>query len=264
MCRIRQARATKKPWEKYSRALVLILLLVFGCGRPLAETNPRADLRVLFIGNSLTYTNDMPAIVQALAEAAGKGRLVYEMVAFPNYSLEDHWNQGDARRKIAAGKWNFVVLQQGPSALPESRVLLVEYTRRFAKEIRSSGAEPALYMVWPSQDRQRDFDGVRGSYTVAAGEVDGTLFPAGEAWRAAWRRKPELELYSPDGLHPSLLGSYLAAMVIYQQLYDQHSVTLPLSLKLRSKSVSKIDLSAQEAELLQAAAEEATASARRR
>jgi hypothetical protein len=264
MCRIRQTRATKKLRKSYTCALVLFLLLVFGCGRPLAETAPPDELRVLFIGNSLTYTNDLPGIVQALAEATGKGRLVYEMVAFPNYSLEDHWNQGDARRKIAAGKWNFVVLQQGPSALPESRVLLVEYTRRFAKEIRSSGAKPALYMVWPSQDRQRDFDGVRDSYAHAAEEVDGAFFPAGEAWRAAWRHKPELALYSQDGLHPSLLGSYLAAMVIYQQLYNQPSITLPSSLKLRSKTVSKIDLSAQEAELLQAAAEEATAGTRRR
>lgn len=264
MWRNRQTRATKTPWKSCACALGLFLLMAFSCGRPLAETARPAELRVLFVGNSLTYTNDLPGIVQALAEAAGKGRLVYEMVAFPNYSLEDHWNQGDARRMIAAGKWDFVVLQQGPSALPESRVLLVEYARRFAKEIRGSGAKPALYMVWPSQTRQKDFDGVRDSYARAAEEVNGMLFPAGEAWRAAWRRKPDVALYSPDGLHPSLLGSYLAAMVIYQQLYDQPSTRPPSSLKLRSKTVPKIDLSTQEAELLQAASEEAIASARSR
>jgi hypothetical protein len=262
--RIGQMRAAKKRWASHGCALVLFLLVVFGCGRPLAETAPPSELRVLFIGNSLTYANDLPAIVQALAEAMGKGRLVYETVAFPNYSLEDHWNGGDARRAIAAGKWNIVVLQQGPSALPESRVLLTEYARRFAEVIRGIGAKPALYMVWPSQSRLKDFDGVRESYARAAEEVNGMLFPVGEAWRAAWRRKPDLALYSPDGLHPSLLGSYLGAVVIYQQLYGQPSITLPSSLRLRSKNISKIDLSSREAELLQSAAAEANASAHRR
>jgi hypothetical protein len=237
--------------------------MVSGCASPLAETAAPSELRVLFIGNSLTYTNDLPAIVQALAEVTGKGRLVYETVAYPNYSLEDHWNGGDARRAIAARKWNFVVLQQGPSALPESRKLLVEYTRRFSEEIRSIGAKPALYMVWPSQSRLKDFDGVKESYARAAEEVDGMLFPVGEAWRAAWRHDPALALYSPDGLHPGPLGSYLAAVVIYQQLYNQRAMILPSSLKLRSKTIPQMDLSPQEAELLHRAAAEANASARR-
>jgi hypothetical protein len=253
----RQTRASEMRRKRYGCAALLFLFLVFGCDKPLAETPAPAELRVLFIGNSLTYTNDLPAIVQSLAEASGNGRFVYETVAFPNYSLEDHWNQGDARRAIAADKWNFVVLQQGPSALPESRALLVEYSRRFAQEIRSGGAKPALYMVWPSRSRLKDFDGVRDSYARAAEEVNGTLFPVGEAWRAAWRHKPELELYSPDGLHPTLMGSYLAAAVICQQLYGQPSITLPPRLNLHSKTVSKIELSQQEAELLQAAAKEA-------
>jgi hypothetical protein len=221
-------------------------------------------LRVLFIGNSLTYANDLPAIVQALAETTGKNRLAYKMVAFPDYSLEDHWNQGDARRAIAEQKWDFVVLQQGPSALPESRTLLVEYARRFAEEIKTGGARTALYQVWPAQSRLKDFDGVRDSYRLAAEKVNGIFIPAGEAWRAAWRRKPELALYSPDGFHPSLIGSYLAAVAIYQQLYSQPSVTLPSRLKLRSKSVSEIDLSPQEAELLKSAAAEANTSAQPR
>lgn len=255
-------RASKKLWPSRGRAIVLFLLLISGCARPLAGTRPPAELRVLFVGNSLTYANDLPAIVQALAEASGKGRLSYETLAFPNYSLEDHWKAGDARRAIRAGRWDFVVLQQGPSALAESRALLVEYARRFAEEIRGSGARPALCMVWPSQSRPEDFDGVRDSYARAAEEVNGALLPVGEAWRAAWRHKPGLALYSPDGLHPSLIGSYLAAAVIYQQLYNQPSVTLPSSLRLRSKTTPKIDLSPEEARLLQVAAVEAIAPAR--
>src|SRR6185295_7619357 len=102
--------------------------------------------------------------------------------------LEDHWARGDAQRAIAEGGWFAVVLQQGPSALPESQVLLREYTKRFDAVIRKTGAKTALYMVWPSQARFQDFDGVSASYTVAAADVRGLLLPAGDAWRAAWKR----------------------------------------------------------------------------
>jgi hypothetical protein len=269
MLHTKRARAVKSPRKIISRVSLLILLLMQTSSGALTTSATKLDftkleLRVLFIGNSLTYSNDLPAIVEALAETAGESRLTYKTVAFPNYSLEDHWNQGDARRAIAEQKWSFVVLQQGPSALPESRSLLIEYARRFAEEIRGSGAKPALYMVWPSESRVKDFDRVRDSYAEAAEKVDAIFIPAGEAWREAWRHKPELALYSPDGLHPTLTGSYLAALVIYQQLYDVAQTSLPSRLKLRSGKVSKIELSRQEAELLQAAAARATASARQR
>ena len=78
-----------------------------------------APARVLFVGNSLTYANDLPAMVATLARAAGKPMQV-DSVALPDFGLEEHWQQGDARRAIARGGWTYVVLQQGPSALPDS------------------------------------------------------------------------------------------------------------------------------------------------
>lgn len=194
--------------------LLLIELAVLGIA---IEGYPAAPLRVLFIGNSLTVTNDVPGLVEALARVNGE-RIITRSVAFPNYSLEDHWNRGDAKRAIAEGGWSFVVLQQGPSALPESRVLLVDYAKRFAGEAARVHARTALFMVWPASSRSRDFDGVSLSYQIAAREAGGILLPAGEAWRAAWRRDPNLVFYGPDGFHPTLMGSYISALVIYEGL----------------------------------------------
>jgi hypothetical protein len=193
------------------RSLVLAALL--------AITQPASPTRILFIGNSLTYANDLPAMVCALARAASRNA-VCESVAKPDYSLEDHWNERDARRAITRG-WDFVVLQQGPSALPESRALLVDYTKRFDAEIRKSGARTALYMVWPSRQRRGDFEGVSQSYRAAAKAVGGMLLPAGDAWRTAWAIDARLALYSPDGLHPSNSGTYLAALVIYPLIFKE-------------------------------------------
>lgn len=174
-------------------------------------------VRILFIGNSLTAANDLPASVSALSAAAGV-RVECASVARPGFSLEDHWNDGAARRAIERGGWAFVVLQQGPSALPESRILLEEYVRRFDGLIRRAGARTAVFMVWPSRGRSGDFAGVSASYAAAAAKVQARLFRVGDAWRNAWRRDPRLALYGPDGFHPSRLGSSLAAVVIVEAL----------------------------------------------
>jgi len=146
------------------------------------------------------------------------GQIVTRTIAYPNYSLEDHWQKGDAKRAIAEGGWSSVVLQQGPSALPASRILLVEYAKRFAKEAKRVNAKTALFMVWPTTNRFGDFDGVKLSYGTAAREADAVLLPAGQAWRLAWERDPKLAFYGPDGYHPTALGSYLSALVIYEGL----------------------------------------------
>jgi hypothetical protein len=174
-------------------------------------------LYLLFIGNSLTATNDLPAQLEAMGRASGIA-IHCTVVAKPNFSLEGHWADGEARQAIARGGWSHVILQQGPSALPASRVLLNEYAGRFDREIRGVKARTSFFMVWPSAARSGDFDGVSASYAGAASLTGGVLMPAGDAWRAAWRREPGLALYGPDGFHPSRLGSYLAALTIFHTL----------------------------------------------
>ncbi len=206
---------------------VLIALVALGVGfaGPAPHARP-PDARLLFIGNSLTLANNLPELVVTLARAAGQPALS-EVVAFNNFSLEDHWQQGDARKALAKGGWSVVVLQQGPSALPESQVLLRDFTSRFDAEIRRAGARTALFMVWPALARKQDFDGVSRSYTAAATDVGGLLFPAGDAWRAAWKRDATLALYGPDDFHPSAMGSYLAALTIVQKAFKVSPVGLP-------------------------------------
>jgi hypothetical protein len=217
-----------------------------------------AARRILFIGNSLTTANDLPARVQALASSVGD-HLECRAVAFPNFSLEDHWSQGDAGRAIGEGGWSIVVLQQGPSSLPESRLLLVDYTRRFATEAGRIGARTALYMVWPSRDRLQYFDDVSASYAAAAHDVGGILLPVGEAWRAAWRHDATLGLYGPDGLHPTLLATQLAALVIYQVVSGQRPKSLGATPMSPSPPWLRLGLSPAQGLLLEQASAEANA-----
>jgi hypothetical protein len=191
------------------------------------RVSTKSPLRILFIGNSLTYANDLPALVAALAEGAGEPAPVWDAVVEGGFSLEDHWSRGAAQKAISRAGWDFVVLQQGPSALPESRLALTRDAIRFADLVAKAGGRTALYMVWPSRSRSFDFQGVVDSYRTAADRAGALLLPAGEAWRIAAKSAPEIALYSPDGLHPTVEGSYLAAVVIAARLYRRSPVGLP-------------------------------------
>lgn len=221
-----------RPHAVAKRLVLAILLaavpLESGCASqstPHEPVVPAGPVRVLMIGNSLTAFNDLPGMLAALLEQAGADPVTVSAVARGNFGLEDHWTQGATFDQIALG-WDVVTLQQGPSAT-EGRPSLIEFARKFAPVIRDAGALPALYMVWPAEARSFDFDGVSDSYSEAARRADALLFPAGEAWRAAWELEPDLPLYGPDRFHPSPLGTYAAAVVMMEQLIGVDPRELP-------------------------------------
>jgi hypothetical protein len=247
---------TSAPGPKWLNRIVTLALLVVSVTTP--ATAQDEELRVLFIGNSLTYENNLPGILGALIDSAGLGPSNMARVAFPNFGLEDHWDEGTARAAIASQRWSVVAMQQGPSAT-EGRPSLLEFTDRFAPLIQKAGAKTALYMVWPSRARSFDFDGVSESYRMAADRVQGLLLPAGDAWRAAWRMDPTLPLYGPDGFHPSPTGSYLAALVMFERITGKSPIGLPGSVSVDTPSSFRIDLDPDTALLLQRSAAEANA-----
>jgi hypothetical protein len=212
---------------------------------------PAGDL-VLFVGNSLTAANDLPRLVEALSVAGGRPLRV-EWVTYGGVNLEDHWSL-KTQDRIKGSNWKYVVLQQGPSSLPEGRADLRKWTARFDRVIRQAGGATVLLMVWPESRRRSVFPLVAESYRLAARDVGGLLVPAGEAWMAAWRRKPSLALYGPDGFHPSVVGSYLAALSIYAGLTGGSPVGLPGRIQLRNGATVGID--GGDLAVLQAAAEE--------
>ncbi len=184
-----------------------------------------AETTLLFVGNSLTYTHDLPGAVTAVARSLGQDVASVD-VAYPNFALEDHWHQGIAG-VIRRLRPDVVVLQQGPSSLPQNQLHLAAWTDSLARVAREVGAETALLMVWPSRNRAFAFDDVRDAYRDAAEKVDGRFIPAGEALRVLAGDEPALDPFGADGFHPSSVGSLLAAMVTAGTLLDVDLTALP-------------------------------------
>jgi hypothetical protein len=209
-------------------------------------------VRVLFLGNSLTACNDLPDMVQAMA-AAGGVTLHYRTHLLGGSNLEDQWESGAARPLLAATRWDFLVLQQGPSSRPEGQVDLRKWAGVWAEEARRVGATPALYMVWPFRGQEKGFELVSQSYRGAATVGKARVFPAGEAWQEALRRDPAVALYTADGLHPTPAGTYLAALVVTHGLTGVRPSSVPARLTLASGAV--VELPDGQADTLRQAAE---------
>jgi hypothetical protein len=208
-------------------------------------------IRVLFIGNSLTFFNDLPAIVQSIA-ASLRVRLEYRSCTMGGANLEDHWRHGKCRIMLGDGKWDYVVLQQGPSSLPASRVDLRKWTAAWNTEIRKHGAKTALYMVWPFKNQKNGFRDVSQSYSLAASDVDGLFLPAGDAWYHLIESKSHIQLYSPDDLHPTREGTVLAALIIAGRLTGETLKGIPNRLPVTTGGPVEIS-AAKMQELLRAA-----------
>lgn len=250
-------------WTTYRAAMIGLMGVVLtgtSCrGATAPGPRPNGALRVLFIGNSLTESHELPRLLAAIADSAGGRKIHTGEVAFGGVSLEDHWMMGDALHAIDSREWDVVILQQGPSSLDANRAHLIEWTGRFAARIRAAGAQPALYQVWPEDARRDLFDRVLDSYRLAAESVSGELLPVGAAWIAAWRRDASLPLYGPDGFHPSPTAVYLAAITMYAELLDESAVGLPPRVSIGGSSTPIVNLVPEDAALLQASADEVTA-----
>ena len=204
---------------RFSRAFAAAALAAAGltCSSSTAATEDPVH-SILFIGNSLTYSNDLPEMVRRIS-VADQHELEVDMVAGPNMAVVDHTvGQSDAPARIAGGEWDFVVLQQGPTPAGMCRDTLVIAAMRLAPRIRQAGGRPVLWLPWARLTAPQSLEPAAESATLAARAVGGAVVPIGIAWRDALADDPSLPLYGGDGYHPAAAGSLLAALTIYDRL----------------------------------------------
>jgi len=175
---------------------------------------------LLFVGNSLTYSHDLPHMVREIAAGLGQ-KLETTCLCFPNYGLEDHWNDSKLQKMIKSGNYDFVVFQQGPSSQVYGRQSLIEYGGKISALAKKHEVQPAYFMVWPSLAYYQTFEGVIKNHRDAAEAHGAMLIPLGAYWRKLRETNFAPTLYGPDGFHPSKAGSFLAALRIFKTLFPK-------------------------------------------
>jgi hypothetical protein len=201
--------------------LFVYAFLSLACSRSTAihDLNTNGVNRILFVGNSLTYTNDLPAMVIRIAAKKGI-KVETKVLAYANYSLEDHWNDGRMQYLLSSSHFDYLVVQQGPSSQEDGRVMLQDYGKRLKLLCNQHQTKLAFFMVWPSIQNFQTFDGVIKNYADAAATTQSILCPVGEVWKKYILSSNDYSYYDSDQFHPSVKGSEVAATIIVETLFN--------------------------------------------
>lgn len=168
----------------------------------------RDGLRVLFVGNSLTYYNSMPALVGKLAAADEGAQPIFAVwYTAPGWTLRGAAGDDELRALLDEVHWNAVVLQEQSGLASGSLTESEPFARDLQRRAEASGARTIVFMNWLNRN---DSD--------LAERLSVPLAPVAVAWYEAQQRRPDLNLWASDGRHPNRSGSYLAACVFYATL----------------------------------------------
>ena len=189
------------------------------------------DIKVLFIGNSLTYHYDTPGLFRELAQAAGKNVYVVDK-CIGNASLTYHSMYSPTVEAIFEEQWDYVILQGSdfniisPNTYFDARP--VELLRDFILE-NNPATKIVFYMMWSMRDGYEDYSfdeltqHLRDGTKVIADRYDMQIAPVGWAWKRALSDYPDMNLYQWDLFHPNLAGAYLQACVYYSTIFRESS-----------------------------------------
>ena len=176
----------------------------------------REKLRILFIGNSHTYFNDMPQMVAGRFLEEGYDCEV-TMIAHGGWFLEQHVQEPDVRFNILYGHYDYVVLQEHSHPFgPEEKFF--HAVRALNKWIREAGSKPVIYMTWARKDEEYEQARMTAAHKAATEDIGALLAPVGENWWNYMRSHTELEMYYKDGAHASEQGSDFAAKYIWDTI----------------------------------------------
>lgn len=175
------------------------------------------------LGNSLTGSNDLATMIQEIASGIGLPQPSVLPFAYGDWSLEEHWNNASSMTAVADPTTDIVVMQQGPSTLSASGAHLSEYAGRIAGRLNGN-ARGGLYVVWPPTGG--NFDAGLDNYAAAANAHGLAIYPVGHAIRAVLQEHPEISVLAGDNFHPSVAGTWLAALVITAVIYDRDPGTM--------------------------------------
>jgi hypothetical protein len=197
-------------------AIILVVWTLIGISSSALSAATNRSVRILFVGNSYTYADDIPWITTQLAASPNHNcPLETEMVAFPGATLRTHWEKGEVLAKMKRLKWDFVVMQEQSLVPIDNPADMRRYARLFSHEIRINGATPVLFVTWPRKNHAELQTQITEVYMTTAKDINALLAPVGPAWQMALAKDSTLALFHQDQSHPSPLGSYIGACIFY-------------------------------------------------
>ncbi len=228
---------------------ILVLLCLFAHGQ---------TKRVLFLGNSVTYVNDLPEIIYEVAYSMGD-TLEYDSNTPGGYTFQEHSTNNASLNKIMEGNWDFVVLQGSQllsSSINQVEVEVFPYAHYLDSVINvyNTCGETMFYMTWGKKNGDASncaiwppvctYEGmndlIQERYRMMANSNKAVVSPVGAVWRYIREHYPSIELYVEDEIHPSKAGSYAAACCFYTVIFRNDPTLIPFDYTLSAEAARQI------------------------
>ena len=192
------------------------------------------SVRILWIGNSFTFYNDVPKMVEDMAHL-NEIPVSTTRILKGGESFKGHLQNPELIRQLEKGGWDYVVMQEFSSTPAYSTKFVAENIFPYAAEIDSLAkvyspeVETIYYLTWGHKNgniRQTDYplddtyelmqDRIITTYIDMAYENGGTVSPVGIAWRNIRDQHPEIELYIEDNFQYNEKTGEFCSPVLYQ------------------------------------------------
>jgi hypothetical protein len=176
-------------------------------------------INVLFLGNSHTFVNFVPAILHDLFNEIGiEANCV--MLTQGGQCLDFHAGQINTKYNVLHGNYDYVILQ-GKATNFNAELYLENGKQIYDKYISKTATKPITYMVWSNRGKKHEQAAITNANIELAKYMNGAIAPAGTVWQKLLRSRPAPELYQEDGNHATPNGSYLAATCIFYAITER-------------------------------------------
>ena len=194
--------------------------------------------KVLFIGQSILFAYNTPHIFHLMAKSKRpQEQYLVEMVAGGGYSLKDHYEDGTALRELRRERWNYVIIQESTANQIINYLPYEQYAPFFDQEARKVGAQPMQFECF-DDSRGEDCPMHREVIKVAK-LLREPVIPVGSVWRYVANYYRTINIWGPDRHHPSAIGSFLMACVLYSKIYKEPSEGAEISLEYTDPRTGK-------------------------
>ena len=243
-------------------AFAFLIFLIYCIGGSIVRRyddskDPNA-FKILFIGNSLIFTNDLPAIFSGLAkqDLPNRALKVYS-AAYPDYYLCQHLVNDKTLQAISSGPWDYVILQEHSVATPYLRLSKVDWANIIGVVKNTCPqAKICIFEIWGDEDWTKpEFSKLLENYEKLSTDLHCRLIPIGKCWmdfntNSTAANHPSL--YLPDKHHPSAAGAYLSACAIYAYIFKRLPDPLPTNVteKWLQSDRSIVSISSEDANVL--------------
>jgi len=192
---------------------------------------PTSTIKLLFVGNSLTYYGNLPAVFDALSLASGKP-CESQMLVKGGSILHDRVADNSVARALKARRYDYVVLQErggdvagymGAAAETKAR----DAARNLARIIKNQGSQSiylGTYQGNPTASAQ-----IVSAESELARSLSIPYVSVSDRLVFGLRTHPELQWFHDDGMHPGAELTLLQAVRLFSTIFGLHPASQPLS-----------------------------------